>query len=122
SRLQVWLSRPAAEAVIHIAGFVNRPTQGGRFDVPPIRPRGTLTGTVRASARDEVALVPIQTVNLSEAAPDDPGSREWRYTIDGPQPYRMAFDVQRAAGTVVAPPPVESGRNTHQPRMLGTRP
>ncbi len=100
-RLQIWLTRPVAEAVIGIAGSVKRPNDAGRFDVPSIRPVGLQSGTMRIASLDEVTAAAIAKTGLTDGDPDDSGAQH--YTIDGPKPYRLALSVGRIPQTFALP-------------------
>jgi hypothetical protein len=71
-------------------------------------------GTVQVSPRDGLALAPLEATNLTELASAADGNRARRYSIDGPQAYRAAFDVRRSPGKPDAMPPAEKKTNNQQ--------
>ena len=99
SRLQVWFTHSLTETTIRLAGWLPRPTETVRFDVPLIHPRNADTaGTLRIAASEGLSLNPVSTTNLVETARPAAGGHEAHYTY-GSQPYKAAFQVRVAAGT-----------------------
>jgi hypothetical protein len=123
-RLQVWMTKPAAEGVVHVSGTLARRTAAGRFDLPAVRPRAALTGgTLEVTTREGVSLPSAQTTNLSRQGAD---GRRLTFTIgESPNPtavpYHAALLVEFEPGQAEAPLTTRSDQRPPAPISLPVR-
>jgi len=102
-RLQVWLRRPVADAVIQWTGMLGRagkdppgPPAAGptRFDLPVIRPTTIpFRGTIRVAAASGWLLTPLLTTHLRPGDAAHAGDRSATYLTESPA-YQAAFQVR----------------------------
>jgi hypothetical protein len=82
SRLLVWLQKPVNETTVQLSGWLPRPREGGRFDLPLVRVEGRSLATTLRVAGDGLILKPGALSNLT-FHPDPSGtSRDWNYSSD----------------------------------------